>query len=104
MSMEVDLKRVNINLENLKVQYDNAQAMMKQQLNMLKYIMDYPAEKEIALTPVNTDSITTVALTGLSENLYELQLTQSQLELAERQKRMITNGYIPSLSLTGNWR
>ncbi len=52
MSMEVDLKRVNINLENLKVQYDNAQAMMKQQLNMLKYIMDYPAEKEIALTPV----------------------------------------------------
>ena len=36
MSMEVDLKRVNINLENLKVQYDNAQAMMKQQLNMLE--------------------------------------------------------------------
>ncbi len=66
---------MNINLENLKVQYDNAQAMMKQQLNMLKYIMDYPAEKEIALTPVNTDSITTVALTGLSENIYELQLT-----------------------------
>ncbi len=27
--MEVDLKRVNINLKNLKVQYDNAQAMMK---------------------------------------------------------------------------
>ena len=104
MSMEVDLKRVNINLENLKVQYDNAQAMMKQQLNMLKYIMDYPAEKEIALTPVNTDSITTVALTGLSENLYELQLTQSQVELAERQKRMVSNGYTPSLSLAGNWR
>ena len=94
MSMEVDLKRVNINLENLKVQYDNAQAMMKQQLNMLKYIMDYPAEKEIALTPVNTDSITTVALTGLSENIYELQLSQSQVQLAERQKKIITNGYI----------
>ena len=104
MSMEVDLKRVNINLENLKVQYDNAQAMMKQQLNMLKYIMDYPAEKEIALTPVNTDSITTVALTGLSENIYELQLSQSQVQLAERQKKIITNGYIPSLSLTGSWR
>lgn len=87
--MEVDLKRVNINLENLKVQYDNAQAMMKQQLNMLKYIMDYPAEKEIALTPVNTDSITTVALTGLSENIYELQLSQSQVQLAERQRRSL---------------
>lgn len=30
MVMEVDVKRVNINLENLKVQYDNAQAMMEQ--------------------------------------------------------------------------
>lgn len=71
------------------MQYDNAQAMMKQQLNMLKYIMDYPAEKEIALTPVNTDSITTVALTGLSENIYELQLSQSQVQLAERQRRSL---------------
>ena len=26
MAMEVDVKRVNINLENLKVQHDNAQA------------------------------------------------------------------------------
>ena len=99
MSMEVDLKRVNINLENLKVQYDNAQAMMKQQLNMLKYIMDYPAEKEIALTPVNTDSITTVALTGLSENIYELQLSQSQVQLAERQKKIITNGSLATSPL-----
>ena len=32
--MEVDVKRVNINLENLKVQHDNAQAMMEQQLNL----------------------------------------------------------------------
>lgn len=104
MAMEVDLKRVNINLENLKVQYDNAQAMMTQQLNMLKYVIDYPAEKEIALVPVNTNNITTVALTGMSENLYELQLLQSQVQLAERQKKMVTNGYIPSLSLTGSWR
>lgn len=104
MSMEVDLKRVNINLENLKVQYDNAQAMMMQQLNMLKYIMDYPAEKKIALMPVDPDSITTANLTGLSENLYEFQLLNSQLQLAEQQKKIISNGYIPSLSLTGSWR
>lgn len=103
MAMEVDVKRVNINLENLKVQYDNAQAMMEQQLNLLKYIIDYPAEKRIALVPVNTENITTATLTGLSENLYELQLLQSQTMLTEQQKRMITNNYIPSLSLTGNW-
>lgn len=103
MAMEVDVKRVNINLENLKVQYDNAQAMLEQQLNLLKYIIDYPAEKQIALVPVNTETITPVALTGLSENLYELQLLQSQRQLAEQQKKMVGYGYIPSLNLTGNW-
>lgn len=103
MAMEVDVKRVNINLENLKVQYDNAQAMLEQQLNLLKYIMDYPAEKEIALVPVDTENITPTPLTGLSENLYELQLLQSQQLLAEQQKQMVVNGYIPSLNLTGNW-
>lgn len=103
MAMEVDVKRVNINLQNLKVQYENAQAMLEQQLNLLKYIIDYPAEKRIALTPVNTENIVPVALTGLSESLYELQLLQSQKVLAEQQKRLVGNGYIPSLSLTGNW-
>ena len=77
MAMEVDVKRVNINLENLRVQYDNAQSMLTQQLNLLKYVMDYPADKEIALTPVNTENITSVSLTGLDNNQYELQLLQS---------------------------
>lgn len=103
MAMEVDVKRVNINLENLKVQYDNAQAMLEQQLNLLKYIIDYPAEQRIALTPVDTEDIVPAALTGLSESLYELQLLQSQRQLAEQQKRLVGNGYLPSLSLTGNW-
>lgn len=103
MAMEVDVKRVNINLENLKVQYDNAQAMMEQQLNLLKYVMDYPAEKRIALVPVDTENIDSAPLTGLSENLYELQLLQSQTMLTEQQKRMIANNYLPSLSLTGSW-
>ena len=87
MAMEVDLKRVNINLENLKVQYDNARAMLEQQLNLLKYVIDYPAEENIALTPVDTENIIPVALTGLSENLYELQLLHSQKQLAEQQKK-----------------
>jgi hypothetical protein len=103
MAMEVDVKRVNINLENLKVQYDNVLAMQEQQLNLLKYIMDYPAEEQIALVPVNSENITPVELTGLSENLYELQLLQSQRVMAEKQKKMIGHGYIPSLNLTANW-
>ena len=103
MAMEVDVKRVNINLENLQVQYDNAVSMLTQQLNLLKYVMDYPAEKEISLTPVDTEHITPVALSGLSENLSVLRLLRQQDTLAEQQQKMISQGYLPSLSLTGNF-
>lgn len=103
MAMEVDVKRVNINLENQRVQYDNAQSMLTQQLNLLKYVIDYPADKEIALTPVDTENTTSVSLTGLDNNQYELQLLQSKQKLAEQQRKMIGQGYIPSLSLTGSW-
>ena len=103
MAMEVDVKRVNINLENLQVQYDNAVSMLTQQLNLLKYVMDYPAEKEISLTPVDTEHITPAALSGLSENLSELRLLRQQGTLAEQQQKMISQGYLPSLSLTGNF-
>lgn len=103
MAMEVDVKRVNINLENLQVQYANAQAMLEQQLNLMKFVLDYPAHEEIALSPVSTEQPEAVKLTGVSENLYELQLLQQQQSLTEHQKKMIGYGYIPSLYLKGNW-
>lgn len=103
MALEVDVKRVNINLENLQVQYDNVRAMLAQQLNMLKYVIDYPAEQDIVLTAVDTDTIIPVESVGLSGDLYELQLLRSKEELAKRQKQLVNNGYIPSLSLTGSW-
>lgn len=103
MAMEVDVKRVNINLENQQVQYDNAKSMLVQQLNLLKYVMDYPADEEITLTPVDTERMQSASLTGLRSDLYELQLLQSQEKLAGQQKDLIRQGYLPSLTLTGSW-
>lgn len=103
MAMEVDVKRVNINLENQQVQHDNAVAMLAQQLNMLKYVIDYPAEKEVILTSVDTEAIVPVELSGLCESQWELQLLDKQGEIAEKQKKMVVDGYIPSLSLTGSF-
>lgn len=102
MAMEVDVKRVNINLENLKVQYDNACAMLEQQLNLMKYVLDYPADEAIAFTPVNPEKVQTASLTGLSEDLYELQLIEQQKQLTEQQKKMIGYGYLPSVYLKGS--
>ena len=102
MAMTVDLKRVDVNLENLRVQRDNAEAMLAQQMNMLKYVIDYPADKDIALTPVNPDAVETARLDGLCEQLPELQLLQGRGEMAGRQLDMARQGYLPSLALTGN--
>ena len=102
MAMAVDLKRVDVNLENLRVQRDNAEAMLAQQMNMLKYVIDYPADKDMGLTPVNPDAVETARLDGLCEQLPELQLLQGQGEMAGRQLDMARQGYLPSLALTGN--
>lgn len=103
MALSVDVKRVDVNLENLRVQYDNAKAMLTQQYNMLKYVIDYPAEKDIAVEKANIDDMDHAALTGLNENLYELQLLRKQQTLAEQQKKLAKDGFLPTLALTGNW-
>lgn len=102
MSLEVDVKRVNFNIENLTVQRDNAVAMLEQQYTMLKYVIDYPAEKEIKVTDVNPGQIETVAADGLNTGLYELQLLEQKKVLAQQQTKLAKDGYLPSLSLTGS--
>ena len=67
MTLSVDVKRVNVNLENLSVQYDNAKAMLTQQYNMMKYVIDYPADKDIAVEKVDIDDLNLSPLTGLNE-------------------------------------
>ncbi|MGM9804561.1 MAG: TolC family protein [Muribaculaceae bacterium] len=102
MAIEVDVKRVNINLENMQVQYDNAQAMLVQQYNMLKYVMDYPVEQEIAVVVDGDTQVEIPEMRGLDVNLNELQLLQNQVVLAEQQKKLAKEEYLPSLALTGN--
>lgn len=103
MALSVDVKRVNVNLENLSVQYDNAKAMLTQQYNMMKYVIDYPAEKDITVEKGDIEEVNLAALSGLNENLYELQLLRTQQTLAEQQKKLAKSGYLPTLALTGNW-
>ncbi|MCM0687074.1 TolC family protein [Barnesiella sp. B2-R-119] len=100
MAMDVDVKRVEINLENMRIQYHNAQAMLNQQLNLLKYTLDLPSEYEITLTPLNPDITGNVRFNGLSDSLYELQLLDTQTQLLKKQGRIINQGYIPSLNFT----
>lgn len=102
MSLEVDVKRVNFNIEDLTVQRDNALSMLQQQYTMLKFIIDYPAEKEIKVTDINPGQIDEVNACGLNTGLYELQLLDQKRVLAQKQTKLAKDAYLPTVSLTGN--
>ncbi|MGN0281310.1 MAG: TolC family protein [Prevotella sp.] len=103
MALGVDLKRINVKIESMDVQLANAQAMLTEQYNMLKYIMDYPAERDIIVETKSVDKIDDAQFSGLSTSLYELQLMQKQQTLAEQQKKLAKDGYLPTLALSANW-
>ena len=103
MALEIDLKRINVKIETMDVQLANAKAMLSEQYNMLKYVMDYPAEKDIVVEEKIVDKVDDAQLTGLNTNLYELQLLQKKLDMAELQKKMAKDGYLPTLALSANW-
>lgn len=102
MALEVDVKRVNLNIENLTVQQDNAKAMLEQQYNMMKYVMDYPADGQFMVENVNPGEVESVEASGLDTSLYELQLMRQKIALTEQQTKLAKQGYLPSLSLTGS--
>ena len=101
MVLEVDLQRVDLNLQNLRTAYDNAQLTLQQQYNTLKYVMNVPAGEEIRVASGDVEALAQTDATGLSENLPELQLLHKSHEMAEKQLKMVKHGYLPSLSLTG---
>lgn len=102
MALEVDVQRIDINLKTIKVNRQNSESLLEQQLNTLKYVIDYAPEEQIRLSPIRVDEQPQVVLSGVSELLPELRMLSQQQALQESQIRLIKNGYLPSLSLTGS--
>lgn len=103
MALQIDVQRVDINLENLRTQLTNAEAMYEQQLNLLRYTLDVAPDTPLLLASLGSeiDFNDSHLLGGLSPDLYELKLLDMQSDLLQKQKKMINQGYIPSLSLVG---
>lgn len=100
---QVDLDRVNVNLENLYTQQSNTQLAQEQQLNMIKYMLDVPLEQTIVLT--DTASMPLLANEPILQSDFSdhvnIRLLESQKELNVLNKKLIYNGYLPTLSLSG---
>lgn len=103
MALAVDLKRINVRIESTDVSLANAKAMLREQYNMLKYAMDYPADEDIVVDVKKVDNINMAVQSGLNVNLYELQLMRTQEKLTEQQVKLAKDAYLPTVALTGNF-
>ena len=100
---QVDLDRVNVNLENLYTQQSNTQAAQEQQLNMIKYMLDLPLDQTINLTDTAEMLLMKaepILQTDFSNHV-TIRLLESQKDITLLNKKIITNGYLPTLSLSG---
>ena len=71
-----------------------------QQMNLMRFLLNMDAEEPIDVVRMPQD-ITKLPVSGLNEQLPELQLTEQKLTLLDRQIRQTRAGYLPSLSLVG---
>lgn len=102
MALNVDVKRVDINLESMQVRYDNASSVLEQQLNILKYILNLAPEDSIGLTAPEAGNMEAMpVLAGVSPDLNELKILYTQKEVLVKQKKAISQQYLPTLSFTG---
>lgn len=99
--MQVDLDRVRINLQNLQTQYDQSHTLHAQQLSLLRFLIDLPADSALEVIALQEEQFTPIATSGVGENLPELRLSYQQQKLAEQRIKAVKAGYLPSLSLSG---
>lgn len=105
IAKRVDYDRIAVNLQNLQTQLSNTQSLHEQQLNMLKYMMAMPLDKEIELT----DNADTNLVDGLPSsnidfnNHTDIQLLDARKEIANLNIKNINSGYLPTLAFFGQY-
>ncbi len=100
---QIDMDRVNVNLENMYTQLSNSKAAYEQQLNTIKYLLQLPLDTPVELTDtVGTELLSAqpILLNDFSSNV-NIQLLESQKQINSLNKKYINAGYLPSLSLSG---
>jgi len=100
---QVDLDRVNVNLENYYTQQSNTRSTLEQQLNMMKYLLDLPQDQEISLAN-KADTLLLQdppALMSDFSNHIDIKMLESQQEINMLNQKTIKSGYVPTLSLSG---
>lgn len=100
---EIDVKRLEVSLNNLKTELENMKAISELSLNLLKYQMALPYDAELVLT----DTLNLAALTAITEepidNRIELSILETQHQLAKLDLMNIQATGLPVLAAFGSW-
>lgn len=105
MGKQVDYDRVSVNLENLYTRRSNTETALEQQLNLLKYMLEIPLEERIILTDTAEMPLLIHAPEPINDfsSHIDIRMLESEKEINRMNQRMITAGYLPTLSLSGQY-
>ena len=103
MVKQVDYDRVYINIENLYTHLSSTETAYEQQINMIKYMLDISLSDTIILTEEAEASLISEQPTPMSDfsDHIDIRMLEQQKEVNLMNQKVINNGYLPSLSLTG---
>jgi outer membrane protein TolC len=105
INKEVDYDRVCVNLENLHTDLSNTEATLEQQQNMIKYMLGLSLDTRLSLT----DSIEMPFFASIPplitdfNNHTDIKILEAQKEISLLTQKKIANGYLPTLSFTGQF-
>ena len=104
LAKKIDLDRILVKLSNIGTQRQQIENAVQLQENALKFYMGMPIETKIELPQTNLD-ITPQSLSEApnTTNRTEYLLLKKNEQLLEFQRKSITAGYYPTLSLNANY-
>ena len=95
--LEVDLNRVRINRQYLQSQQNQFQTLHAQQLNLLRYLLDYSLDADLEVEKAE-DGVDAETFGGVNEALPELKIAEQQIALVQKRISTVNAGYLPSVS------
>lgn len=102
---QVDYDRICVSIENLYTQLSSVDAAYEQQINMMKYMLDLPLSTTITLTgkaELPLIDALPAWMSDFSEHP-DIKILEQQKEVNGLNMKAIKDGYLPTLSLTGQF-
>ncbi|WP_242926482.1 TolC family protein [Pontibacter vulgaris] len=104
---QLDVDRLRVSYNNLKVDHQRAERLMQLSENLLKFQMGLPQSQPIILTDklseVEVDASAIITTNFNYSNRIEYSLLETQQSLAQLDLRNIRSGYLPKLYLNARY-